>query len=353
MSNFRELLQKIGSGVHTGTDLTRAEAAAATEAILLQEATPAQIGAFMIAHRIKRPTAAELAGMLDAYDRLIPQLDTANLSLTEPVTVFGHPYDGRDRTAPVTPVTALILATAGVATVVHGGDRMATKYGIPQIQLWQELGVDFASLSLRAVGELLEKTGIGFFYLPRHFPAFRDLVSYRDQIGKRPPFASLELIWSPCRGNCRFISGFVHPPTEEHFRETFALRHVTDFTTVKGLEGSCDLSLSRTGIIGFGRSDLENGFERFLLHPRDWGFIGKDVPLESAELLGQQLRDICIGRTNELTPAAVYNGGFYLWRCGACSDLNEGFARAESMLKKGEVAARLDLVSSLCRELSG
>lgn len=71
---FRELLKKVGSGNHTGENLTRQEAAAATKMMLLGEATPAQIGAFMISHRIKRPTGEELAGMLDAYDELGPKL---------------------------------------------------------------------------------------------------------------------------------------------------------------------------------------------------------------------------------------------------------------------------------------
>ena len=53
---FRDLLRKVGSGSHTSENLTRAEAASATRMMLTQEATPAQIGAFMIAHRIKRPT---------------------------------------------------------------------------------------------------------------------------------------------------------------------------------------------------------------------------------------------------------------------------------------------------------
>ena len=65
---FRDLLRKIGSGPHTGENLSRAEAATAMRLMLQQEATPAQIGAFMIAHRIRRPTGAELAGMLDAYE---------------------------------------------------------------------------------------------------------------------------------------------------------------------------------------------------------------------------------------------------------------------------------------------
>ena len=64
---FRELLKKVGSGQHTKKDLTRSEAAIAGRMMLTQTATPAQIGAFLISHRIKRPTGIELAVMLDAY----------------------------------------------------------------------------------------------------------------------------------------------------------------------------------------------------------------------------------------------------------------------------------------------
>jgi len=68
MSNlFRDLLKKVGSGDHTGENLTRAEAATATKMMQLGEATPAQIGSFLIAHRIKRPTGEELAGMLGDF----------------------------------------------------------------------------------------------------------------------------------------------------------------------------------------------------------------------------------------------------------------------------------------------
>ena len=75
MSNeFRELLKKIGSGVHTSKNLSRQETAIAFKMMIEEEATPAQIGAFMIAHRIKRPTPEELAGILDAYDQLSNKL---------------------------------------------------------------------------------------------------------------------------------------------------------------------------------------------------------------------------------------------------------------------------------------
>ena len=71
MSNtFKQFIQKVGSGSHTSDNLTRDQAATATKMMLLGEATPIQIGAFLIAHRIKRPTGEELAGMLDTYHEL-------------------------------------------------------------------------------------------------------------------------------------------------------------------------------------------------------------------------------------------------------------------------------------------
>ena len=123
---FRELLKRVGSGTHTSKNLTRTEAAAATKMMLLQEATPAQIGAFAIAHRIKRPTPEELAGILDAFEGLGSKLSIDSSHTHKPV-VMGNPYDGRSRTVPVTIITALILAAAEIPVVMHGGDCMPTQ----------------------------------------------------------------------------------------------------------------------------------------------------------------------------------------------------------------------------------
>ena len=366
---FRELLKKVGSGVHTGKDLSREEAAMATRLMLLQEATPAQIGAFMMAHRIKRPTSEEVAGMLDAYDQLGPKLQPKGLGTGEdssreasssqfliphpqsqepngfpnqPVTVFGTPYDGRSRTAPVTPLTALILTCAGVPVVMHGGDCMPTKYGIPLIEIWQGLGVDFSKLALAKVQQLLETTGFGFIYLPQHFPLAHGLVPYREQIGKRPPAATMELIWSPYTGDVHVIAGYVHPPTEGRFRETFELRGTSHFTLVKGLEGSCDLPRDRTAIIAMSQPGSGSDLERLLLHPRDYGFAGSEVPLESTTQLLEQMQDVLKGKSSKLMPAAIWNGGFYLWRCGVCPDLPTGLAKAEDLCINGHAAQKLE-----------
>jgi anthranilate phosphoribosyltransferase len=224
---------------------------------------------------------------------------------------------------------------AGVPVVLHGGERMPTKYGISLREMWQALGIDFRGLSLPQLQAQLASTGLTFVYTPEHFPLAQGLVTYREEIGKRPPLATVELIWSPYRGKIHQIAGFVHPPTEERFRETLPLRGVEHFTTVKGLEGSCDLACSRTAIIGM--SDPGGEFTRLLLKPQDFGLAGADVSLESPEQMLQLWQEILAGKNNELSDAALLNGGFYLWRCGVCAELTTALATAEAWFKEGRV----------------
>ena len=188
---FRELLKRIRSGTHTSKSLTREEAATATKMMLLQEATPAQIGAFTIAHRITRPTPEELAGILDAFAELGSKLEV-NPHSDRPPVVLGTPYDGRSRTVPVTVITALILASVDIPVVMHGGDKMPTKYGIPLIEIWQQLGIDFSGFDLAQTQAIYNQSYLGFVYLPQHFPAAHQFVPFREQIGKRPPFATAD-----------------------------------------------------------------------------------------------------------------------------------------------------------------
>lgn len=349
---FRELLRKVGSGPHTGSPLTRQEAATAMRLMLLQEATPAQIGGFMIAHRIRRPTGEELAGMLDAYEELGPQL--AAIAADYPVMVMGSPYDGRSRTAPLSPITALILAAAGCPVILHGGDRMPTKQGDPLVDFWRGLGVDWARLSLDQVQRVLATTGIGFVHLPTHFPLAQGLVTYRDQIGKRPPLATMELIWSPYAGPVHLVPGFVHPPTEAMFQMAFRLRGITRFTTVKGLEGSCDLPRERTGIIGMGSPGPTpaQGLERLLLHPHEYGFEGKNMPLASMATAIAAMKATLEGEASEFYRSILWNSGFYLWRCGVCATLPAGIDTAQLLLRQGQVLQKLRQVQDVAGQVA-
>ncbi len=332
-TDFRQWLKKVGSGTHTHQDLTRAEAQQAAAQILTGKATPAQIGAFLIAHRIKRPTAAELAGILDAYQELGPVLP--DLGLAQPLHIFGHPYDGRERTNPVAPLVALILASAGIPVLQHGANTCPTKYGVPLVDLWQSIGIRWRGVSLVQIQESIQRAGIGFLHTPTHFSLSDTVMSYRDQIGKRPPLATVELIWAPYVGDFHLLAGFVHPPTEAMMLGTATQRGIPRLTTVKGLEGSCDLPRSRTAI-------LNHQGERLLLRARDYDLDGSELSYTGLEAWQAQAQSVLQGDPHSsLWPDVLWSGGCYLWLSGAAPSLDQGIQQAQERLQSGSVAAVL------------
>jgi anthranilate phosphoribosyltransferase len=323
-ARFRELLARVGSGEHTSTGLSREEACESMDLMLAEGVSDAQLGAFLIAHRIRRPQPLELAGMLDSYRRHGPRLHSSGRA----PLCFGVPYDGRNRTAPLLPLLALLLSAAGVPVVLHGGGAMPVKYGVTLAELFATLGVEWRRLSMAQLQQRLDEHGLALSHQPQHFPAAERLVRIREEIGKRPPVASLELLWTPHQGEHLLVSGFVHPPTESRAWEALSAAGETDVLLVKGLEGGTDLPTTRAGIC----SRLRHGEpERLLLHPREHGIDAAEVPFEGVEHW-RQLALAALAGDGPLAPALRWNLAAYLWFAGEHPQLGAALEQADALL---------------------
>lgn len=336
---FRELIAKLGSGERTSTGLNRAEAQDAMERLLSGHVAPAQAGAFLIAHRLRRPRPCEMAGMLDAYRHLGPSLPASDRR----VVSFGTPFDGRCRDAPVLPLTALLLNAAGVAVVLHGGGAMPVKYGATNAELFESLGLPLQHQPWAQIGSLFQREGLALLHQPLHFPAAEALIPLRELIGKRPPIATLELLWTCCSGPALQVSGFVHAPTEQLAWDTWTLMEQRDAMTVKGLEGSVDLPSSRVSIAAHHR--LGATPERLVLQARDHGLRAEEPQLTTLAAWGEQAQAALNGEGPLMKPL-IWNGGFYLWRSGQQPTLEQGLAQAEELLLSGAVKARRQQIQS-------
>ena len=325
VARFRELLAKVGSGEHTSTGLSRDEARESLDLMLHGQVSEAQLGAFLIAHRMRRPAPLELAGMLDSYRQHGPQLHSPG----QRPLCFGVPYDGRSRTAPLLPLTALLLSASGVPVVLHGGEAMPVKYGVTLAELFAALGVEWRQRPLQAVQQCLERHQLALTHQPLHFPAAERLVRIRAEIGKRPPVASLELLWTPHQGEHLLVSGFVHPPTESRAWEALRASGENDVLLVKGLEGSTDLPLSRAAICSRLRGEEP---ERILVHPRDHGLAGDDPPFRDLESWSTQAQAALQG-DGPLANALQWNLGGYLWFAGAFDSLSSALEQARALLQ--------------------
>jgi anthranilate phosphoribosyltransferase len=150
-------------------------------------------------------------------------------------------------------------------------------------------------------------------------------------------------MWSPYAGhdNAHPVCGFVHPPTELMFRDALARHGMTRFTTVKGLEGSCDLPRDRTSIIGLVEPAAPEGFERLTLNPQEFDLAAKELPLTTTQQLIADYHRTLAGEDSALTAAIVWSSGFYLWRAGICPDLASGMAHCRELLAAGKVRSQL------------
>ena len=323
---FKQHLRKVGSGEHTSKGMSREEAADALDLMLQGEATPAQIGAFLIAHRIRRPEPQELTGMLDTYRRHGPEISS---SKGQPAPLcFGMPFDGRTRTAPIYPLTALVLLACGQPVVLQGGNRMPIKYGVTAIDLFRRLGLELTDLPLAAVQDGFNQHGLALIHQPDHFPIAESLIGYREELGKRPPVASLELLWTPHRGDHLLVSGFVHPPTESRAWEALTAAGEQDVLTVKGLEGSTDLPTTRAGIT----AKLKHGStERILLHPRDHGITANEVPWSDLDTWREHALAALCGE-GPLAEALTWNTAAYLWLSEHQASLEGAITQARALL---------------------
>lgn len=260
---------------------------------------------------------------------------------------FGVPFDGRVRSAPLLPLVALLLASAGAGAVLHGGDPMPVKYGLSSAEALAAVDLDLRDLAWSEVERLFAQEGIALMHQPRHFPAAQRLVPIREQIGKRPPIATLELLWSCYEGPCLQVSGFVHAPTEGLAWQVLAASGQDELLMVKGVEGGAELPTNRVAIASHRQGHLP---ERLILRARDHGLGAEEMALESFSLWqGQALK--ALRASGPLVNGLVWNGGFLLWRAGIRESLEEGLGLAERLLRDGAVehlrrqlAARLTLM---------
>ena len=343
---FKQHLRKVGSGEHTSKGMTRDEAAEALDLILKEEASPAQIGAFLIAHRIRRPEPQELTGMLDTYRVLGPQLRSPQTAV--PPICFGMPFDGRTRTAPIYPLTTLVLLACGIPVVLQGGARMPIKYGITAQELFQALGLDLAGLTLAEVQQGFDQHGFALIHQPDHFTIAESLITYREELGKRPPVASLELLWTPHQGDHLLVSGFVHPPTESRAWDALKQAGESNLVTVKGLEGGTDLPIGRACITATVKS---GDAVRKILHPRDHGCHEQDVEWSDLDNWIVQAKQ-ALKNQGPLRCALRWNAGVYIWFSGRAISLEDGIQRAETLLNEGKALDVLDQLVTWRRPLA-
>ena len=182
-TTMRSIIQRIATGPELSKDISQEEARIGTAAIFENQVDPVRAAIFFIALRMKRETAEENRGVLDA---IRDYTNTVTAEVDEVVDLV-DPYDGYNRTLPASPFLPAILAACGAPTVSHGVDSVGPKFGITHRHVLAAAGVPVDLTTAQAAARLADPE-LGWSYVDqaKFCPKLHDLVALRRQMIKRP-----------------------------------------------------------------------------------------------------------------------------------------------------------------------
>ncbi len=331
MQAFLPYVQAVGRGEKLKRDLTREEAREAMRLILNGTATPAQIGAFLIAQRVKGETADEIEGFVEVAQTFCQRLRPRIPNLLD----LGVPYDGKARTPQLTPAIALIVAAAGQPVVFHGAPDVPTKQGITPAHVLEALGIP-AEQAPEAVVYQIESLGIGYLHAPRFAPAWHALTPIRQQFGLRTALNTVEKLLNPADAS-QCVAGFFHRNYLLRMRAAVH-RLLPGSWLVQGIEGSIECRAGRTTRL----YPADETAEPLVVEAPALGFATSDdteVPAEPA-IHAKITQSILADRPSPSRDTALLTAGVLLHVSGRADRLADGIEQARAALADGK-ASRL------------
>jgi len=328
MDAFKPLIAKIA----TGASLTRAEAETAFDNILSGEVTPAQMGGFLLALRVRGETVDEIAGAVTAMRAKMLRVEAP----AGAIDIVGTGGDGHG-SYNVSTLAALIVAACGVPVAKHGNRAASSKSGASDVLT--ALGVKIG-LPAEDVARCIAEAGIGFMSAQAHHAAMRHVGAARVELGTRTIFNLLGPLSNPAGVTHQLLGVFALTwlePLAEVLRQLGAAR----VWLVHGADGLDEITTTGPTHV----TALEDGVIRsFEIVPEDAGLPRASL----ADLKGGEaahnaaaLTRVLEGVRNAYRDIAVLNAAAALVVAGKAEDLKAGAALAARALDEGAAAATL------------
>ncbi|CAG7628133.1 anthranilate phosphoribosyltransferase [Paenibacillus allorhizosphaerae] len=330
---MKDLLKEVGRGKRGARDLSYEEARQAAEWIVSRKATDAQIGAFLLAERIKMESAEELRAFIDVLrsrSRIHPVRDSIDCA---------GPYDGRTRSFMATFPSAFVLASCGLPVTLHSSPALPPKRGVTVADVIKELGIPFDVQTERWV-EAAKAGGVLFVPTEQWCPPLGSLRRLREELDLRTVFNTAEKLLR--FSDCAYMAvGVFHGTAFEKMARLVMSLGVRRSLIIQGVEGSEDLPIdkrSRAYVIDSGRTEL------MLLNPE---LYEMQVETADAEWTAANQAEAAIGvlRGEAELPclnAVLFNSAIRLWIGEKVDSIEEGIYRARNAIDSGAAKRKFD-----------
>src|SRR5436189_5209001 len=296
-----------------GRDLGRGQAREVMGEIMRGEATPAQIGGFLVALRAKGETSAEIAGCAEAMREHVLHVRPERDDLVDTAGTGG---DGA-RTFNISTAAALVAAAAGAGVAKHGNRAVSSASGSADVL--EALGFQL-ELPPERIARSIDELGFGFLFAPTHHPAMRHAASVRRELATRTVFNVLGPLTNPAGARAQVV-GVYSPKLVRTSAEVLARLGARRAFVLHGAGGIDELSPAGPNLL----CEVVDGFvRRREIDPREFG-VPRCDPDElrggSAEENAAAIRRVFAGGNGGQRSAILLNAAGAIAAGGHAADL--------------------------------
>ena len=333
-----ELLKPLIDAAANGP-LTRDQAEEAFGILFDGEATPSQIGGFLMALRTRGETVDEYA----AAAHVMRAKCHAVAAPAGAMDIVGTGGDGKG-TLNISTATAFVVAGAGVVVAKHGNRNLSSKSGAADALTQMGLKV---MVGPRVVEKALKEAGIGFMMAPMHHPAIAHVMPTRSELGTRTIFNILGPLTNPA-GVKRQLTGAYRRDLIRPMAETLGALGSEKAWLVHGSDGTDELTI--TGISWVAALNPDGSVTEFEVTPEDAGLpehpfeaIVGGTPDENAVAFNALLD----GAPSAYRDAVLLNAAAALVVADAASDLKAGVEMARTSIDSGAARDKITHVARI------
>ncbi len=328
-------------------DLSSIEMEKVMRTIMTGEATPAQIGGFLIGLRMKGETVTEITAAAKVMRELAAKVE---VNSDFPVDTCGTGGDASG-TFNISTASAVVAAAAGCTVAKHGNRSVSSKSG--SADLLEKAGLNL-SLPPEKVGECIQQTGIGFLFAPNHHGAMKHAIGPRKEMGARTIFNILGPLTNPAGAPNQVLGVFSKSLTLPMalVLQQLGSRHVLVVNAEDGLD---EISIAApTSVV-----ELKDGkVTEYSITPEEFGLT--KAPLESIKAVDSAasldiIQNVFAGNKEGDFEAAfniiALNAGAAIYVSGKTATLKEGIELAAQTINSGAAKAKISQLIELTQQL--
>lgn len=341
-------IQQAIATIVDGNPLSLEQMTTVMRQLMTGEATDAQIGAFLIALRMKGETVDEITGAATVMRELATKV---SINANNIVDTCGTGGDGANLFN-VSTAAAFVVAACGGNVAKHGNRSVSSSTGSADVL--EAAGVSLG-LSPEQVARAVEEIGVGFMFAPAHHSAMKHAIGPRKELAMRTIFNMLGPMTNPA-GAKRQVIGVFDASLCRPMAEVLKALGSEHVLVVHAGDGLDELSLSGASFV----AELKNGeVTEYTVMPEDVGLTTQTLDGLSVESAADSLAIIKAALGKDDTPTAhkaadliAYNAGAAIYVSGIADSLKEGVTMAEDAIGSGLALAKIQELAAFSACLS-